>query len=184
MTLRPIRLTVGSKPLGKAITWSYPSDDEKTYLIPTYSLTIDGSDAAGCPVRHTVEVIRFGIHRKSSRSQAFVCGLADQQVYPILNWLPNYRVHSFPSKEDGAWHVIRNYLIHDGPDAPMSEKYATAGCIEVCGGPHGFRKFNDLVIDLSGSTKSTRDAQLMEIGRSRTMTITYMKAVRPPLVYR
>jgi hypothetical protein len=180
MSLRNIKLTVGGTPIGKAITWSYPSDDGKTYLIPTYKLTVQGSDSKGAAVSRNFEVIRFGVHRKSTGSP-FICGLADQQTYPILAWLPHYRVHSFPSTEDGAWHITGNYLIHDGPDFPMTQKYATAGCIEICGGPNGFVTFNNLLISLSGSTRPTRDEQLAEIGRSKKLTIAYVRAERPPL---
>ena len=33
----------------------------------------------------------------------------------------------------------------------MSEFYATAGCIEICGGPQGFVMFNSYLLNLSGA---------------------------------
>lgn len=72
-------------------------------------------------------------------------------------------------------------MIHDGPDDPMTQVYATAGCIEVCGGPEGFVAFNRLLVSLSGTTKTTFAQQLKEIGDSGCMTITYLPATPPPV---
>lgn len=182
MTLRRIELTVGSAPIGAAQTWSYPSDDLKRYSIPTYSMQVKGVNGRGIPVMQTFEVIRFGVHRKSPTDKTTVVGLADSQKYVIQAWLPSYTVHSARSEERGAWLVFANYLIHDGPDDPQNQVYATAGCIEICRGPRGFDAFNDLVIALSGSTKPTRGEQLDQIGRSGVMSLHYVKAARPPLV--
>jgi hypothetical protein len=182
MALRKMELTVGGTPIGTAQTWSYPSDDSKRYSIPTYSMQLAGTDGKGAPVIRTFEVIRFGVHRKSPTDRTTVVGLADPQRYTIQAWLPSYTVHSARSIEKGAWKVFANYLIHDGPDDPRNEVYATAGCIEICGGPQGFDRFNDMVIALSGSTKPTRGEQLDQIGKSGIMRINYVKAARPPLV--
>ncbi|AKT38690.1 hypothetical protein [Chondromyces crocatus] len=182
MALRKIELTVGGTEVGRAKTWSYPSDDGKHYSIPTYNLEVRGTDARRATVTKTFEVIRFGVHRKTPAESTRVVGLADHQRYVIRGWLPDYSVHSAASPEMGAWHVFDNYLIHDGPDDPHNEAYATAGCIEICGGPAGFDRFNDLLITLSGSMKTTRGEKLHELGRAGTMSITYLRAGRPPLV--
>jgi hypothetical protein len=102
-------------------------------------------------------------------------------TYVIHRWIPTYKVHSFPSREDGAWQVHKNFLIHDGPDDPLNELYATAGCIEVCGGPSGFVAFNKFVVEASGSQKSSFGLQLKEIGDSGCMSITYSPSVPPPV---
>jgi hypothetical protein len=184
MALRKIQLTVGGAPIGRAKTWSYPAGDGKLYDIPTYTLEIVGTDGAGRRETYTYEVIRFGVNRKSDKETAKVVGLAEYQSYTVRAWLPTYSVHSARSVEVGAWHIFDNYLIHDGPDDPRGDDppYATAGCIEVCGGPQGFDRFNDQLIKLAGSTKATRDEQLEEIGRSRALTLTYKAAKRPALV--
>jgi len=62
----------------------------------------------------------------------------------------------------------------------MAEPFATAGCIEICGGAM-FTKFNDLILSLSGSTEKTMENKLAQIGSSGIMVITYMQAERPPL---
>jgi len=108
-----------------------------------------------------------------------VVGLADHQTHIIKAWLPNYRVHSARSQENRAWQVYGNFLIHDGPDNP-TELFATIGCVEVMG-YRGFVKFNDLIISLSGPKATSRDQQLIEIGRAARMSITYERASRPPL---
>ncbi len=106
--------------------------------------------------------------------------MAGQQTHIIKAWLPHYSVHSARSREKGAWQVYDNFLIHDGPDDPKKEVYASVGCIEICNGPQGFDRFNDFIISLSGSNQPSRASQLAEIGRSKKMVITYQKAVRPP----
>jgi hypothetical protein len=181
MTLRRIEMVVGGTPVGRAKTFPYPITDHKVYEIPTYSLRVVGRNASGGLDSRVFEVIRFGVNRKVDGAAPKVVGLADAQAYTIQAWLPTYSVHSAASTEMGAWHVFDNYLIHDGPDDPLRQLYATAGCIEICGGPFGFDRFNDYLMALSGSTKPTRDEKLAEMGRSRIMKITYEAAPRPPL---
>jgi hypothetical protein len=90
---------------------------------------------------------------------------------PTLS-IPTYEVHSVSSREDGPWQVHGNYLIHEGPDDPKGQLYATAGCIEVCGGPNGFVAFNRFLVSLSGTTKLTCSDQLKQIGDIACMSIT------------
>lgn len=177
-------MIVGKQPIGRAFTWAYPHGSSFGYFVlPTYSLTVEGTTNAGELVKRDFEVFRFGVHCPLNGSPAVV-GLAQQQTHVIKAWIPTYTVHSASSIERGAWQVTGNFLIHDGPDNPLSrdEVYASIGCIEVCGGPLGFDKFNDLLIVLSGSTASSRDRALAEIGSSHSMRITYLAANRPPLV--
>ncbi len=83
--------------------------------------------------------------------------------------------------EKGAWQVYGNFLIHDGPDDPKREIYASIGCLEVCNGPNGFDKFNDFIVSLSGSHATTRMNKLLDVGKSGKMKIIYKKATRPAL---
>ena len=106
-------------------------------------------------------------------------GLADAQTHVIKAWLPHYSVHSARSLEIGAWQVYGNFLIHDGPDDPHNEVYASIGCIEICGMPRGFDAFNDFLISLSGPKSTQRADQLAEIGNARNLSIGYLKAKRP-----
>ncbi|MEI9917648.1 MAG: DUF6443 domain-containing protein [Bacteroidota bacterium] len=174
--LRPVNITVSGTPSKTtAVTWSYPNDDGNLYTIPTYTMTVSGTDAQGNTVTRTFEVLRFGVNREASMKTPKIVGLADKQSYTIKVWNPNYKVHSYKSPEDGSWKVKGGFLIHDGPDKPMTQYYATKGCIEVCGGPAGFVQFNTLVKDLSGATS------LNQVASSGVMTITYQQASRPPL---
>ena len=179
--MRQIKLYVGAKPIGTAITWAYPYGKTEYYIIPTYELIASGKDAKGVSSKASFEVIRFGVYRKERKGTAKVVGLADHQVHNIKAWLPYYSVQSASSPEKGAWQVYSDFLIHDGPDNPHQQLYASKGCVEICGGPHGFVKFNDYLIHLSGSTASKRSEQLKEIGKARNMFIEYEKALRPPL---
>jgi hypothetical protein len=184
MRLRPIQLTVEATTIGSAVTWSYPYSDGKVYVIPTYAMTVAGQNSAGRSVVRTFEVIRFGVHRTPAHPTPYMVGLSQHHRYTIRRWIPTYKVHSYPSREDGAWQVHGNYLIHDGPDHPMRQLYATAGCIEICGGPNGFVEFNRFLVELSGSTKRTMGEQLREIGDAGCMTITYVAVPPPPVIVR
>ena len=151
------------------------------YTIPTYNLIVSGTDVSGRRVQYDFEVLRFGIQFKKGFSSPRVVGLADSQTHVIKDWLPHYTVHSAASVERGAWQVTGNFLIHDGPDDPTSEVYASIGCIEICHGPRGFDRFNNLLITLSGPKSHSRAERLKEIGHARNMSITYLRATRPPL---
>lgn len=183
--MRKVKLVVGNNKIGHALTWAYPEGDVsiRTYLIPTYHLTVSGIDSVGKRKERKFEVIRFGVQQKSLTSPARVVGLANHQTHHIKKWIPTYQVHSSHSPENGAWQVYDNFLIHDGPDNPMGKRniFASIGCIEVCGGPQGFVGFNDYIIELSGPKASKRSDQLIEIGKSRNMDITYLAAARPKL---
>jgi hypothetical protein len=179
--MRPVKLIVGAKPIGFALTWAYPDGGgHGVFTIPTYEMTASGKDAAGKTVSYRFEVIRFGILCKAGNSPRVV-GLADFQTHTIKAWLPNYSVHSARSVERGAWQVHGNFLIHDGPDHPKTDVYASIGCIEVCGSPRGFDTFNDCLIGLAAPSAKDRSAQLAEMGASRQLEITYLQAKRPPL---
>lgn len=183
-SLRQIKITVGGTPVGKGYTWSYPNYNQKIYIIPTYEMILEGTNDFNQREQFRFEVYRFGVTLKAGRSAPQVVGLADHQSHTIKQFIPTYRVHSAPSQEDGAWQVYDNFLIHDGPDAPDNRSespYATVGCIEVCG-PGMFRTFNERLIRLSGVRKDLlKTTQLLNIGKSGKMRITYLPATRPPL---
>jgi len=181
--MRHVQMTVGNKEVGKARTWAYPQGAKHGHFwIPTYNLKVEGSDNNGKALTRNFEVIRFGIHCPTDKSKPTVVGLANEQIHVINAWLPSYSVHSAPSLEQGAWQVYKSFLIHDGPDDPLNEVYASIGCIEICRGPMGFDLFNNFLIELSGPKSSGRSAQLAEIGRARNMSIKYLAASRPPIV--
>jgi len=179
--MRSVRLLVGSTPIGTAVTWAYPDGGAETYIIPTYELSVSGKDRNGVSHQRKFEVIRFGVQQKGKRGQATVVGLANHQIHIIKAWLPHYTVHSASSPEKGAWQVYGNFLIHDGPDDPHRQVYASIGCVEICGGPNGFVEFNNYLIQLSGPKSTGRAEQLKEIGEVQNITIEYEKASRPPL---
>lgn len=179
--MRSIKLTVGRKQIGTAATWAYPHGEHYgVFVIPTYPLLLEGTSDDNKKSSRTFEVIRFGVKADKGQEPRIV-GLADQQTHIIKAWLPHYSVHSAESREMGAWQVYDNFLIHDGPDDPKNEVYASIGCIEICGGPNGFDQFNDHIISLSGSTRTTRAARLADIGSSKKISITYEQALRPSL---
>jgi hypothetical protein len=185
-SLRKIKLTVGETPVRKVRTFAYPISDGKTYEIPTYKITVSGKDNSKTPQSKEWECYRFGIYNNDGTASdhsargLFVAGMADAQKYIIDKFNPSYSVHSARSTELGAWHVVGGFLIHDGPDDPVSQLYASIGCIEICGKPAGFDQFNNFILSLSGS-KKTGVSGLVEIGNSGILEIEYKKAQRPPL---
>jgi hypothetical protein len=177
--MRPVKLTVGGTSNGVGKTWAYPNGKLLGFFqIPTYSCTVSGRRSDGVMVRQVFNVFRFGVQSLDGKT-ASVVGLAKLQTHTIKAWIPTYTVHSYVSPEEGAWQVYDNFLVHDGPD-DSKEVAATIGCIEVMG-PLAFVKFNDLIISLAGPSASSRDRQLLEIGDSRKLTITYQAATRPSL---
>jgi hypothetical protein len=183
MAVRKISLLAGGMPLPqRAIVKSYPFYDGKTYSMPLYSLDVTGMANDGSRRSRRFGILRFGIRKKDAGSHARISGVVHPQTHVIKRWIPTYKVHSYPSVEDGAWQVLGNLLIHDGPDDPTTEAYGTLGCLEITGSPGGFITFNDYLISLSGSKKATREQKLAEIGASGRMTITYIGAKRPPIL--
>jgi hypothetical protein len=84
------------------------------------------------------------------------------------------------SDSDGKVYFVPTY----GPDDPRTQAYATAGCLEICGGPEGFVAFNQVVVDWSGSTKASFALQLKDVGDSGCMSIPYLPATPPPVKVR
>ena len=176
-----VDITVGSIPIGYARTWAYPDGDPRQhYRIPTYKVTVSVKTHTGGQSKD-FEAFRFGVQKKGSIGPRVV-GLANQQTHSIKSWISTYSVHSARSQERGAWKVYDNFLIHDGPDNPHSQVYASIGCVEICNGPKGFNSFNDYIISVAATRSTTRDQQLLEIGRSGQLFITYNASKRPPLV--
>jgi hypothetical protein len=179
--MRRITLEVGSTPIGTALTWAYPHGQSHGFFtIPTYELVVSGTDDEHQPVSRSFEVFRFGV--KCDRGEEpHVVGFAEEQAHAIKAWIPNFAVHRAAFSETGAWRIHDHFLIHDGPDDPQHEAYAAVGHIEVCG-PRGFDKFNDFVIQLSGSTTELREDKLKQIGSSGAMVIRCKQTERPELV--
>lgn len=177
--MRKVSIIVGGNPVGEQRTWAYPSGQALgLFWVPVYDCYVHGLNDEGRSVRQGFKVLRFGVQCKDGKN-AGVVGLSDLQTHTIKSWIPTYKVHSATSPENGAWQVYGSFLIHDGPDNP-TELFATIGCIEVMGGL-GFVKFNDLIISLSGSNAKTKPEKLKEIGASRNLSITYLKAKRPSM---
>ena len=177
--MRKVALTVGATSSKEGKTWAYPNGAARgKFLIPVYQMTVAGTNSIGTPINETFPVFRFGVQCKDGKT-AHVVGLAQQQTHVIKQWDPNYKVHSAVSKEDGAWQVYGNFLVHDGPDND-TELFATIGCVEVMG-PKGFLKFNNLLVSLMDPPGSSLNEKLSAIGSSKKLTITYNKATRPAL---
>jgi hypothetical protein len=199
--LRKIMLEVGNVPGRTILTYAYPiptmSKQDPTkiqlYELPTYTIKVSGIDNTGAAVSQVWEVYRFGIYHNDGSDfhykarGLFVAGLANEQTHLIKHFDPNYTVHSASSLENGAWQVKNSFLIHDGPDIPLtatnnsiSGLYASVGCIEICGTNAGFDRFNKFIVELSGTKKTGTDA-LIEIASKQLVSIHYLEAKKPSL---
>lgn len=177
--MRNVKILIGGTPMGEHRVGAYPNGQLLgQFLVPFYNCFVEGTNNTGKAIKEQFNVLRFGVLCKDGKNVSVV-GLADFQTHIIKAWLPTYLVHSASSPENGAWQVYDNFLIHDGPDNP-TELFATIGCIEIMGAS-GFINFNDLIISLSGPKATTRAEQLVEIGSSGYLSVTYEKAIRPPL---
>ena len=177
-----VDIEVGATPIGHARTWAYPDGAPTVhYKIPTYRVTVSGKDSSGNPQKTDFEAFRFGVQKEGTTGPRVV-GLANAQTHTIKAWIPDYSVHSARSTERGAWQVYGSFLIHDGPDSPHSQVYASIGCVEICNGPAGFNLFNDFIISLANPSATDRARQLLEIGKSGKLVVAYLQATRPPLL--
>jgi hypothetical protein len=181
MSIRDIKLTVGNSIKGYGILKSYPVNDGEKYKMPLYVLTIEGSDNAGKAQSKDFNIFRFGIYKPSKNAAVTTVGLADKQTHKIKKYKHDYELHSAGDASNGAWVVWKTFYIHDGADDPQTSAYGTIGCLEVCD-VDGFIHFNDFIISIAGSSKSDKTDQLIEIGASGKMVITYLKASRPPVI--
>ncbi len=177
--MRSVMLTVGAKIIGEGNSWAYPKGQNLgLFAIPIYEMKVVGHDNNKKLSVTTFPVYRFGVQSEDGKTVHSV-GLSENQRHIIKAWKPNYKVHSFPSVEDGAWVVTGTFYIHDGPD-DHTQIEASIGCVEVWG-DQGFVKFNDLLISLMDPPGKTRDEKCFAIARSGLLTIVYEKAPRPPI---
>lgn len=186
--MRAIMINVTNEIVGSAVVWGYPRDDAQEedigplYEVPTFKIIVRGTFDDGILAKREFEAIRFGVQQKTTRDRPKVVGLAHEQNHIVKKWLSNYSVHSATSEERGAWQVIGDFLIHDGPDKPLdqSEPYASIGCVEICG-PRGFNVFNEYLVSLSGMTKPGLQEKLVDLGDSGLLKVHYTATSRPPL---
>ena len=60
--MRPVALNVGGTPNGKGRTWAYPNGKSLgVFEMPTYVLSVSGTDALGHSIRQEFTVFRFGV---------------------------------------------------------------------------------------------------------------------------
>jgi hypothetical protein len=205
VSYRPVSITIGGSPVGETVTFSYPVDNDKYYIVPLYNVTVDGHDAAGKAVTTIFKALRFGVYYDpdnpvgaSKSTGPFIAGRASHQKH-TAGFRSDYEVHSADWAEPMAWDLNGGFLIHDGPDFPVdpakfnprdlgkasdpasaeNNLIASIGCIEIAG-DHGFTRFNDLIVSLSGSRLSGA-AAMEEIARQRLVKVVYEKASRPRL---
>ncbi|MBI5568598.1 MAG: hypothetical protein HY914_01500 [Desulfomonile tiedjei] len=145
--------------------------DTKLYLVPTYEMDLIWVDLKGKTHICAYEVVRFGIDYLKDTNFTYVCGLKDQQEYPITTWDGSYKPRSNPDAQPGGWPFTGEYLVHDGPVTPRTrpEDYLKAfgdlGCIEVCGGNWG--NLNQTILEASGLSS------LAEVPKSIIFSIAF-----------
>lgn len=167
--MRPTTIIVTNFTLGDAHLVSFPDKQnyQILYKVPLYRIYVEGRDAANNFVQEDFEAIRFGVHKDPS-GQPKVVGLADLQSHS-LSW--DY----ITTMMEEAWRVYDGFFIHRGPDHPLTDKYGSIGCVEICGVGE-WDRFNNTIRNLTGAN------DLTQIGNSRLLTADYEIATRPPLI--
>jgi hypothetical protein len=186
--LRDVTITISGTPSGTKDIISYPRANlEKDgkhfrYSIPTYTMTVSGTDDDGKKVTQTFQVIRFGVKNTTGKTQdSYVEGLKSG-VYKIKQFKADYHTHSFTSPQDGAWVVSGPDYIHAGPGP--GEISGSNGCVEVCG-ENQFINLNKLIINLSGlqNAGGSYTQKLNQIANAGILTAIYQPAMKPKLIY-
>lgn len=158
----PITMTVGNTPTGTAYVRGYPNDvrDEQglgiIYQVPTYDLTVSGTDANGNAVSRNFTVLRYGVYNnKNGPSVVGVNSGTYNLTWGTMSQL-GQALHVDGAGNGKVW-------VHAGPvylDRPVGAN----GCVELCG-PGAWTGFKTFVGGLGNGP----------------MTITFMPAVAPPL---
>lgn len=174
-----ILIDVGNTVFDWGYTWGYPDgESDKLFKIPIYAMTVRSSDNKSKEFR----VYRFGVQKKTGEA-AKIVGLADKQTHVVKNWIPDYPHDADPVVERGAWQIVDNYLIHDGPNDPKATAghiFATIGCISICG-PKKFTEFCETIVSWSNISGSSYQDKLIKLGSSGLLTVSYSQAKRPNL---
>lgn len=163
-SIRPVKVLITRTTVGNGLVVTHPFEDGHKYIVPLYKMTVSGKDNNKKSISEDFKVIRFGVQWKDNGTKAKVVGLASSQSHK-LKWV-DYM--------GGSWQVHKNWLIHKGADNPQVSAWGAIGCVEVCG-VGGWKKFNNLIVKLSGSNSYT------EIGQSGKLVATYESTNRPPL---
>jgi len=150
---RPVRCTVGSEVVGRAIVESYDIHDKvgprngHFYIVPLYPMRLVGRDKFGAIQFYDFKVLRFGVSHNAGGPD-FMTGKSKQGV-STLTWSDFL---------GGSWKLseYEQVYLHKGPEFPLNRDLAVgaAGCIEVAG-HHKWIEFNKRVRELSGSSNLT-----------------------------
>ena len=104
---KEVKIIVTNTKIRNGIVRSFPDDDGKTYVVPTYQMNVIGMDSKGKTNTTSFEVIRFGVEKNIETGiEPHVVGLAESQSYK-LNWVDYMH---------GSWQVKNDWLIHKGAD--------------------------------------------------------------------
>ncbi len=167
--MRNVTVLVTSFKIGSARITSYPYRPNKPrilYSVPLYQVTIKGKNENNNLVTEDFEAIRFGVYRSKNEGPKVV-GLADYQTH-TLSW--DY----ITTMNDDAWRVYSGFFIHQGPSDPLSGRYGSIGCVEICGLGE-WERFNDTIKKFSGLKSLT------EVSKNKLVTVEYQTAERPLL---
>ncbi|SUB88376.1 Uncharacterised protein [Porphyromonas macacae] len=197
MTLRKVQLVVSNQVVGGQFyhATSFPHRDRDKngiwdiYNVPVYYLYIKGSDEKGRRISKAWRVLRFMPYWNDPSDPNphylqegwVVAGLCSHPNQPVAQYKRFYRVHSAPSKYDGAIVIKNSFYIHAGPSSiPIAPEgvYGSAGCIEVIG---NFYEFKNQIKQLSGSQKTADDA-IADLVKQRKLYVEIEHAVPPNLI--
>lgn len=166
---------------------SYPCDDNnlnwkpELYRVPVYKVFINGDGQV-----KEWKALRFMPYFNDPqfpapgyRTMGWVnSGLRSTPKIKVTYYNPKYKVHNTTLPYDGAIQISGNFLIHAGPLRLSSPGIGGAGCVEIVGDFNNFK--NDIKV-LSGSTKSSNDAAILELVAARKLYVKVNYAAPPDI---
>ena len=191
---RKVTITISGNPTGnKYYARTYPEtmmagENIVLFKVPTYTVTVSGTDNNGNQVSKSWETLRFmpylnqhpektGYKTKTGETPK-ASGLADQKSdYRIQSYNPNYKIHNTYSPENGGFVIEGNFMIHDGPDGYENYGWGAAGCFEIMG-KNGFNEFKTFIFSLSGM-EGEREQGLVDFVKTGNLRLNLEKAERP-----
>ena len=155
--LRTVDIEITDEITGSTTLRGYPYNSGD-YEVPTYKMTVSGTDMWGDYDAADYDVVRFGI--KDSGSGASVVGLAAGK----------YKVSAFYANKitsQGAFHIKGKYFIHVGSVNKQSNFDGNNGCIAILGRAN-YDRFKIQLFSLSGGSN------IYQIARSGVVNINML----------
>lgn len=185
---RNVKITLTATQTGATyLMRAYPTEiNDKSYEMPVYILTVEGTDIKGIKKTKNYNCLRFSIYYNDPKNPdthyktlggPFISGLANEQTHICPEYKKNYTIHNRAGQEVGALVIAGSFYIHEGPSKLTDIRFASAGCVEIIG---SFKEFKEYIALLAGGTGNTTDI-LLQLVSDQKLAIYAEKATKPKL---